>query len=151
MIHRILFKIIIFIFLSGCGYTPLYSSFNNEKENIQILNSVGDNKINSKIISKLRIHNNADKDLIKISLNTVYRKKDLQKNSSGEVEEYELEAITTYDVVTIDSEKKIIIEESFIMKNFNDDFEEKNYEDRIKISIANLNYQKLMLQLNKMK
>ena len=37
------------------------------------------------------------------------------------------------------------------MKNFADDFEERDYEKRLKNNIADTNYQKLMLQLLKLK
>ena len=37
------------------------------------------------------------------------------------------------------------------MKNFDDDFEEKNYEERIKNNIADLNYRKLILQIYRLK
>ena len=37
------------------------------------------------------------------------------------------------------------------MKNFEDDFEERNYEQKIKENIADINYQKLILQIKKIK
>ena len=42
-----------------------------------------------------------------------------------------------------------MIKETFTMKNLEDDFEEKNYEKTIKENLANLIYQKLMIQILK--
>ena len=48
-------------------------------------------------------------------------------------------------------EKKFSITENFVMKNFSDDFEERNYETNIKNTMTNLIYNKLLLQIKKLK
>ena len=47
--------IILFLFVSNCGYQPLYVDANNEKLIFQKINLEGDKKINRKIISALNI------------------------------------------------------------------------------------------------
>ena len=151
MIKKILIKIFCIISLTSCGFTPMYSSIDSNKLNIQVVESQGDNIINSMIISKLRVHNNRDEKLFKIKLSTQYVKNDFSKNLKGEVTEYQLNATTNYKISGENVEKEFNINESFIMKNFADNFEEKNYEKRLKGNIANVNYQKLMLQILKLK
>ena len=150
MIKKILFTFCV-VLLTGCGFTPMFSSMDSNKINVQVVESGGDNVINSKIISKLKIHNNNDEELFKIKLNTSYIKEDFSRNLKGEITEYQLNAKTNYKIIGKNMEKEFNINESFIMKNFADDFEERNYEERLKNNIANINYQKLMLQLLKFK
>tara|TARA_X000000950_G_scaffold281662_1_gene378880 strand:- start:1495 stop:1914 length:420 start_codon:yes stop_codon:yes gene_type:complete len=137
--------------LAGCGFTPMYSDVDSNRLNIQVVETKGDYIINSKIISKLKIHNNSDKKLFKIKINTNYIKVDFSKNLKGEITEYQLNAKTNYTIIGENLEKQFNITESFIMKNFADDFEERDYEKRLKNNIADTNYQKLMLQLLKLK
>ena len=151
MIKKILIKIFCIVFLTSCGFTPMYSNLGTNKLNIQVINTSGDNEINSKIISKLKVHNNNSEKLFKIKLNTEYVKSDLSKNLKGEVTQYQLNAITNYKISGENVKKEFNISENFIMKNFVDNFEEKNYEKRLKENIANVSYQKLMLQLLKLK
>ena len=100
---------------------------------------------------KLNFHNNEKSDLIRLSINTYYNKNDLTKSLTGEIEQYQIEAQTTYSIMTKSSKKTFTNTETFIMKNFDDDFEERNYEKKIKSNIANLNYRKLMTKLQRLK
>ena len=60
---------------------------------------------------------------------------------------YQLDFTTNFILISNDIKKEFSITENFIMKNFEDDFEERNYENDIKENIANLIYQKLMIQI----
>ena len=85
--------------------------------------------------------------LFRINFSTDYEKKDLSKDASGKVQNYQLNFSTKFIVVVDDEEKKFLFNEKFIMKNFEDDFEGRNYENDIKENVANLITQKLMIQL----
>ena len=50
---KILNFCLIFIFLSNCGYTPIYSNSKNNKINIQIHKISGNKEINNLIVQKL--------------------------------------------------------------------------------------------------
>ena len=146
MIKIFFLKIILILVLSGCDYTPIYSTKDGQF-NIEVLSYEGDREINSKILSKFRMHKNINSELVQIKFNTTYQKYVISKNLAGKAEEYQLEAKTNYTIIINDLEKNYIISENFKMKNFEDDFEEKNYENDIKENIANLIYQKFMIQL----
>ena len=137
--------------LTSCGYSPIYSSKEDQRLNIEILEYEGDRQINLEIISKLNFHDNEQSDLIKLSINTYYKKNDLTKSLTGEIEQYQIEAQTTYSIITKSSKRTFTNTEIFIMKNFDDDFEERNYEKKIKSNIANLNYRKLVTKLQRLK
>ena len=150
MIKTFFLKIILILILIGCDYTPIYSAKDGQF-NIEILSYEGDREINSKILSKFRIHKNINSELIQIKFSSTYQKNDVSKNLAGKAEEYLLEATTNYTIITSNLEKNFIIKESFKMKNFEDDFEERNYEQRIKENIADINYERVILQIKKIK
>tara|TARA_B100000989_G_C19492122_1_gene450295 strand:- start:1045 stop:1503 length:459 start_codon:yes stop_codon:yes gene_type:complete len=139
-----LFFLVIF-FINNCGYSPLH--LNREKLNMEflIVDYRGDYQINSVIRSKLSMHK-SDKveDLIKININTKYEKNDFSKDTSGNIEDYELIALTEFELDIKGSPTKISFDEKFIIKNFADDFEEDSYEKEIKDNFANSIYNKLI-------
>ena len=70
-----IFSIFIIIFLSNCGFSPIYLQENNIDYDIQIVNVEGDRLINNLIISQLsRSSNNESSNKIKININTEYKK-----------------------------------------------------------------------------
>ncbi len=145
MKQKIYLFFIAFFFISNCGYSPLH--LNREKLNIEfkITDYKGDYQINSVIRSKLAMHQ-SDKveDIIKININTKYEKNEFSKNSSGNIEDYELIALTEFELDIKGSITKISFDEKFIIKNFDDDFEEDSYEKEIKNNFANSIYNKLV-------
>ena len=135
--------------LASCGYSPMLSTIDNKKLNIEVISHEGDKEINQVIRSKLKIHRNENEELIKISINSSYNKKDLSKSLTGKVEDYKIEATSSFIVSWNKHEKNFSFGEEYTIKNFDDDFEERNYEKKIRRNVANINYQKLMLQLYK--
>ena len=148
MPNRSLILLLLFLFLTSCGYTPLYSSKEN-RLNISVENYEGDNDVNFKLISKLRTHKNLNTEEFKIKIKTDYNKTDLSKDITGKIQDYELTISSIFEINYSDTTRNLMIKETFTMKNFDDDFEEKNYEKTIKENLANLIYQKLMIQILK--
>tara|TARA_Y100001970_G_scaffold282949_1_gene396990 strand:+ start:179 stop:628 length:450 start_codon:yes stop_codon:yes gene_type:complete len=148
MIKNIVFILILSLFSSNCGFSPIYSS-TSENLNINLISADGDNDINIGIKSKLRLHKNLSSPLIEIQLDTTYVKKDLSKNDAGEVQNYQLSAISKFYIYRNNDQKIIEIKETFTMENINDDFEEQNYEKEIKENFSFSIYQKLIMQLIK--
>ena len=149
MFKKSFIPFLLIIFLTHCGFTPMYSSKDNNRLNISIENYEGDNDINFKIVSNLRIHNNLSTEEFKINITTDYKKTDLSKDIAGKIQDYELTISSIFKVNYLDNEKNFTIKETFTMKNLDDDFEERNYEKTIKENLANSIYQKLMIQLLK--
>lgn len=149
MIKKNFIKIIFIFLLASCGYSPILSTMDNKILNIEVVSHEGDKEINQVLRSKLKIHRNENEELIKISINSSYKKKDLSKNLTGKVEDYKIETTTSFIVSRNKNEKNFSFSEEYTIKNFDDDFEERNYEKKIRRNVANINYQKLMLQLYK--
>ncbi len=150
MIKKNFIKIIFIFLLASCGYSPMLSTVNNKILNIEVVSHEGDKVINQVLRSKLKIHRNENEELIKISINSSYNKKDLSKNLTGKVEDYKIKATTSFIVSRNKNEKNFSFSEEYTIKNFDDDFEERNYEKKIRRNVANINYQKLILQLYKL-
>ena len=148
MIKKTFQNFVLLLFLSSCGYEALYS-VRNDPLNIKVLSYEGDTSINSKLIQKLKRYQNSNYELNEINIKTEYLKKDSSKNSAGKVENYELIATTEFNVTKSDLNQTIIISENFVMKNFDDEFEELNYENTIKENISNSMVQKLIIQLSR--
>ena len=149
MIKKNFIKIIFIFLLASCGYSPMLSTMDNKILNIEIVSHEGDKEINQVLRSKFKIHRNENEELIKISINSSYKKKDLSKNLTGKVEDYKIETTTSFIVSRNKNEKNFSFSEEYTIKNFDDNFEERNYEKKIRRNVANINYQKLMLQLYK--
>lgn len=150
MIKKNFIKIIFIFLLASCGYSPMLSTMDNKILNIEVVSHEGDKEINQVLRSKLKFHRNENEELIKISINSSYNKKDLSKNLTGKVEDYKIETTTSFIVSRNKNEKNFSFSEEYTIKNFDDDFEERNYEKKIRRNVANINYQKLMLQLYKL-
>ena len=151
MIKKILLSASLFIFLSNCGFSPLYSTNEINDINIKILSYEGDRELNLQLISKLKANSNPESKLYKLKIFTDYEKITLTNNLAGEPEEYQIHSNVMFTIIENNSERKINLNEKFVMKNFSDDFEERNYEKSIKKNMANLIYNKFLLQIRKLK
>ena len=149
MIKKNFIKIIFIFLLASCGYSPMLSTMDNKILNIEVVSHEGDKEINQVLRSKFKIHRNENEELIKISINSSYKKKDLSKNLAGKVEDYKIKATTSFVVIRNKNEKNFSFSEEYTIENFDDDLEERNYEKKIRRNVAKINYQKLMLQLYK--
>ena len=145
------FLILFSIFIYSCGFSPMYSMKDSQNLNIEVISAEGDREINFNLKSKLRIHKNPNSKLFRIMISSDYLKTDISKNLAGEVEEYRIQSTTNITLITDDLEKKFVTNDNFTMKNFADDFEEVNYEKRLKKNIAESNYRKILLEINKIK
>ena len=140
-------SIFILVLFSSCDYSPLYSSKSNNFLNIEITSYTGDSRANSIIRSRLNNNKNLNVEVIKIRIETEYIKKDLSRNTAGDIETYELILMARFFVDFGNEKKTISISKNSKMENFNDKFEEKDYEDRMKENMSNSIYESLVIQL----
>ena len=91
MIKKNLIKFLILLFIvTGCGFTPIYTSKNSNFAITQ-LGTTGDNKLNRIIIEKLANYKdaNASKQLI-LTINTSLNKEVSSKDSKGNPKTYRI-------------------------------------------------------------
>ena len=145
---------LIMILLNNCGYTPRYAVNKNVNFTIDLIEITGDREFNNFLKSKLtRFKKNKDdnKKNYKLNLDTEYKKNIQSRDSTGSAERYELVIIVNAIVQSeLIEPKKLIFEEKFIMKKFEDVFEEKNYEKTIKDNFSDLILDRIILYLFKL-
>jgi len=125
----------LFIFLSNCGYVPIYKDLQNANIKIFVQNSEGEENINNLLISKLKPYSTkeAEKNYV-IDINSVYTKKVISKDSAGNAVDIELNLKFKFTVYYNEKSQQFSLTEKFNIKNTSDVFEMNNYE-KILISI----------------
>lgn len=145
---------LIIILLNNCGYTPRYAVNKNINFTIDLIEFTGDREFNNFLKSKLiRYKKNKDNNRknYKLNLNTEYKKNIKSRDSTGSAEKYELVIIVNAIIQSeLIESKKLIFEEKFIMKKFEDAFEEKNYEKKIKENFSDLILDRIIFYLFKL-
>ena len=146
------FIILIFIFTTACGFTPLYNDNNKSDYNILITDQKGDQILNGLIVEEIRrISNLQSKDNLYLTIDTNYEKKIISKDTKGSASEYELTVFTYFSIKGLGTEQKFLLKEKQNLKNISDKFEQKNYENIIKKNFASSLARKLNLEILKRK
>ena len=141
--------LILFIFISHCGFSPVYNSEKKSELNITISGITGDNYINTLMNNKLKNKNNeVSKKEFKLTINNNFKKTVILKDSKGSPSEYELSLETTVFIEKDkENSKTVSFNEKQIIKNISDTFTLKNYENTIKESFVDSTIRKLKFEL----
>ena len=146
MIKKNILIISLLIFLSNCGFTPIYLNNKNINFSIEQVNYTGDRELNNFLKTILNQYKDEKVDnKIFIETSSVYKKNILSKNKAGEVSDYQIEAEVIFLIKP--SNKKIKITEKKIMQSIDDKFEEARNERSIKQSFASSISKKLTSDL----
>tara|TARA_B100000902_G_scaffold120237_1_gene120572 strand:+ start:780 stop:1232 length:453 start_codon:yes stop_codon:yes gene_type:complete len=145
---KISLLIIVILLISNCGYTPIYHNENNPKIKINIINIQGDKKINNLLISNIKKVSRSDFEKeFDIKINTSFNKIIIAKDTKGVASDYQLKVISTFEILK-DNEKKIIsFQEQINIKHNSNLFEQKKYENSIKITFTKSIIDKLIKEL----
>ena len=140
--------LLLFFSLSHCGFSPIYNITDKLDYKIIITEKNGDKFINNLISQEiLKISNNNAAKIYYVKVNTVYEKTIVSKNSKGSPTEYQLKAITNFEIQNKNIKKEISFNEKQNIKNISDIFELKNYENTVKTNFAVSIIRNLNLQL----
>lgn len=151
-IRNIKFLFLTLIFLSQCGYSPIYNNFENLDLGIKIDKTTGDLEINSIIKRKLSEFNNSNNGKIfNVTIDSVYTKKNLTKDSAGNATNYRLNLQIIFITVLNGKSEKFIYQEKSDMKKEEAKFEEEKYEKILKTEMINIIVQKFISQLSIMR
>jgi glutaredoxin-related protein len=142
---------LILFFTQSCGYTPMYSK--NQKVNFYI-KSIEFTDSDKNLANYLRLNLNnyfekKDGSEYIIDANISYKKTIASKDSTGEIEEYNLSSVAKFIIKSNNFSKTININETFKMENFTDEFQEREYEENIKKNMARSITSKLLFQLSR--
>jgi len=148
MIKKNLIKILMMlIFLSSCGYSPIFSKKNSNFSINEMIIS-GDKTVNKIINSKLNNYKNLEgKNLFSLNINNTLKKSISSKDSKGNPKTYRINISSEVFVKDSNGKKKEkIFSKSFDYKNDDDKFGLKKYENTTtknlaeKISIEIINF-----------
>lgn len=147
--NKNLILIIIFIFLTQCGYSPVYKANTKSKVNIILADLKGDKDFNNKLNSKLKkYYNGNSENSFTISVNSKIEKNIITKNSKGKITNYELVATSTFRIIYKNVESNLILKENLKIINKDNSFEEKKYENTVKDIFASSMIERLIIKLN---
>ncbi len=140
---------ILILFISNCGYTPIFNSENKTKIKINIISIKGDKKINNLLITDIKklSRNDFEKEF-DIKIDTNFDKLITAKDSKGVASNYELKVITKFEIVKPNENKLFLFEEKIDISNNSNLFEQKKYENNIKIIFAKSIINKLIEKLS---
>ena len=139
---------ILILFISQCGYTPIYNIDNKEKIKINILSVQGDKKINNLLISDIKkISRNDFEKEFDVKINTSFNKLIIAKDTKGVASDYQLKVISTFEIIKNNKNEIISFQEQINIKNNSNLFEQKKYENSIKITFAKSIIDKLLEKL----
>jgi len=129
MIRKLIIFILSTFLLYSCDYKPIYSNKSDTNFFIADINFEGNAEINNVINKKLkRYQKAASKKKFNIDVKSDYEKISQSKDLTGKTTDYKVIVTINFE---IDNNKKIIklvSQEDFLMKNLNNEFEEKKYE-----------------------
>ena len=144
-------SLLIFLFLSSCGYEALYSTKNqiNYDFSISELNFSGDREINLKLKEKLNNYTlNKKNKKFKLKILSTSKKIIIAKNKAGDATKFKIEITINIEALKNDGIKSnFLIIESFVYNNNSDKFALKSYEREIKNNLSNTTSNKLILRL----
>ena len=148
---KLILNIIIIIFISGCGYVPIYS-VNNNKVNFEIgkVNITGDRDLNQNIVNQLKNVKSKNKNnniIYNLTIDTRIEKIVTSKDSKGNPKTYKM--ISTINLATIKDGKKYDIDLESV-ENYNDissKFELENFEKNLKKNSASKITQEIIVYL----
>ena len=147
--------IYIFIFIPflvlSCDYSPIYSNQDNYNFFIEKIEFVGDPEINNLIDKKLKKYQTTrNEKKISIFSTSSYNKISQSKNLSGKTTNYLVIIEIAFQIKKEEKLNTLKFKEDFLIKNFNNKFEESNLEKIKKENTTNLIINRLISQISQM-
>ena len=139
---------ILILFISHCGYTPIYNNDNKVKIKINILNAQGDKKFNNLLISDIKkISRNDFEKEFNIKINSNFSKIITAKDTKGVASNYQLKVMSKFEIIKENGTEFVSFVEKMNIRNNSNLFEQKKYENAIKITFAKSIIDKLIEKL----
>ena len=147
-----IFTLILFLFLSSCGYEAIHSKKNSKNYNFSIdkLNFIGQREINLKIKEKLNNYTlSKNNKKFTLSISSISEKTILAKDTSGDATSFQNKIILQVESIMNNKLKNnFTIIEYFNYNNNSNKFELKRYEREIRNNLAEIASDKLIFKLS---
>ena len=139
--------VFILLFITNCGYSPIYTNVDNINFRINIMEMNGVREVNNLIKSNFDSYSLKDsKKYYNIIVNSKYSKNIVAKDTTGAATEYKIILETNFKV-----NNENYSNECINMQSMSNRLDEKNYEENLRSSLVNIITQKLILQLSRVR
>ena len=146
------FFYLLFLFLTSCGFSPIYESTKTNDLTILISNMEGNSEMNNLIKNQIKLYSAKNSEnKFYLNIKSDLNKSVISKTSSGTASNYEIYVKAEFEINYKEKKDKFNYEERFNIKNISDSFKQKNYEDVIKSNFVSSIRKKLILKLLSMK
>ena len=143
--------LILSIFISNCGFSPMYKEMTNIKFNISLMELNGNRDMKNLIKSNLNRYSNiTDAKVFEIKVSTIYTKSSIAKDTTGKTTDYRIKLVTKFEIKKDELLKEITINESFDYSSIDNSFDQLKYEQTVKQNIVNTTVKKLISQLTRL-
>jgi len=142
-------SIVLIIFLTSCGYSPIYLNNNLENFEYKEILSEGNEDINKKIISALNIKKN-NNNKYKFQISSFFKIDELSKNSKGQIELFKSTLtvmLNIKDLNNADIKSKNFLKE-FTYSNKDNKFELVEYQNSIQKNLIEIIIGEIIIFLN---
>ncbi len=142
--------LILFFFISSCGFTPKYANYQGLNFNLIADKFSGDRELNNFMKAELKRYkkkDDVDVDTIKVDLNSKFEKNIIAKNTKGEITRYNLRALVSVTIKLNDQNKEFLFDEKFKIDKIDDSVEENNYILIVKKDFAKRIIDKLVFKI----
>ena len=149
--YKKLIFILCILLTNQCGYSPIYNKDLNKNINIKIIDQTGDIEFNKKLYSELKQYLTTNsKESYNININSLVNKKIISKNTTGKTTSFEINVNVIFEVTHEKNNKIMTFSERLTIKNIDDTFEQRKYENIVKNNFAKSIKNKLIMKLNTM-
>ncbi len=146
--RKIIIIVITSFILNNCGYTPIYSS----KENnfyIEKISQKSTSKLNSKIANNLKIFSNENSEnIIQIEINSVKTIETTQKDDKGDPSRFQMTIVLNINIFSEKYNKTKSFSSNFNYNNNEDKFALKQYEKEIENTLITKIIEKSVIYLS---
>jgi hypothetical protein len=156
MIKKIL-TLLLIINLNGCGYSPMFKYNNDLNFKITKISFEGNRLVNNSLKSKFgRFLSMKSDNHFEVSVNSFFNKKEISKNTKGEIDIYKIQIRTFITVKKVNTNdlndfepysKEYSFNEEFLQKSKSDKFEEKKYETSIVENLTDTIFDKFIISM----
>ena len=142
--------IILILFVTSCGYQPIYINKDPSKLIFKSISLNGDKELNRKILNALSIKKDENIPQNKsLTLSSSINILETSKNSKGQVETYK--SIVSVDLLIEEDdkqEKRKNFLEDFTYNNYDNKFELVEYQEEVELIILNKIIEKISIYIN---
>tara|TARA_B100000963_G_scaffold265302_1_gene233513 strand:+ start:59 stop:520 length:462 start_codon:yes stop_codon:yes gene_type:complete len=151
MMKKYIYYLILCLFLNGCGFTPIYLENKNLNFSINVINALGDRKVNEAIESSLQKYSKKsdNKKNYEIEINSQTTKKTVSKNKAGVISQIKLIINVNFNVTNNDKNFGLTFTEEFNIKKTNNIIDDNLYENQVKENMGLSISEKLIFEISK--